>query len=293
MPLPDEDETVGGTRRVPRQNHPFDQRVGIALQDALVVESAGVAFLAVAEHVFRRGGARRQEAPLHPRGKRGAPSSSQARRLDLLQHLPGLHGFQRPVQRRVSVVGHVLKDVVGVYIARVAKYHPFLEAHALRLVQARHIGRRPVFAGPVAAPGVRPFGDRLASGNVPLDDLPSAFRGDVRIEHPRSTGECHVHDRLGVAESQGAYLACRGVNARFLNGLQHSVVYRVRTRRLAGRAVSHAHPRSVAVNQARPARQGLRPQLFERYRHDASSCRPAVRASRPRGSRPPVTRHPP
>ena len=49
------DIAVGGAGGVTGQNHPFDQGVGVALQNALVVVGAGVALLAVAQDVLDGG----------------------------------------------------------------------------------------------------------------------------------------------------------------------------------------------------------------------------------------------
>ena len=135
----DEHEAVGCVRGVPGEGHALDQRVGVALQDALVVVRARVALLAVAEDVLGRP-APGHEAPLHARREARPAAAPEPGGLHLVYNVLAAHVVYGPGKTPVPVVGNVLVDVVGGDVARVAKGYLLLAADARQGRQVRHSG---------------------------------------------------------------------------------------------------------------------------------------------------------
>ena len=86
-----ENIAVGSAGRVAGQYHSFDQGVGVALEDSLVVVGAGVALFAVAQDVLDRGIGAGQEPPLGAGGEGCAAPPAEAGVGDLGQGLFGGH----------------------------------------------------------------------------------------------------------------------------------------------------------------------------------------------------------
>ena len=80
-------------------HHAFDDGMRIVLEDEAVLAGAGLALVAIAEHVLGLGGFLRNERPFHAGGKAGAAAAAQVRCLHLVDdrvgsHADGfLHGF--------------------------------------------------------------------------------------------------------------------------------------------------------------------------------------------------------
>ena len=91
-------------------HHAFDDGVRIVLEDQPVFAGAGLALVAVAQHVLRLGRLLGHERPLHAGGESGAAAAAQVRRLHLVDDGVRLHG-QRLLQRLVAVELEVAVEV--------------------------------------------------------------------------------------------------------------------------------------------------------------------------------------
>src|SRR5208282_1876545 len=80
----------------------FDDGVGIVLEDEAVLARAGLALIAVAEHVLGLGALLGDERPLHAGGKTGAAASAEVAGLDLVDDAVGTE-FKGLLQGLVAV----------------------------------------------------------------------------------------------------------------------------------------------------------------------------------------------
>ena len=77
-----------------REHHPFEDLVGILLDQEPVLERAGLGLVGVAEEVDGLSAAlllRRDEGPLHAAGEAGAAAAAEARGLHHVRDLRGVH----------------------------------------------------------------------------------------------------------------------------------------------------------------------------------------------------------
>ncbi len=88
----------------------FDHRVRIVLENQAVFAGAGLALVAVAQHVFRLGRLLGHERPLHPGREPGAAAAAQAGILDLVDDGVRLHG-ERLLHGLVAVELEIAVDV--------------------------------------------------------------------------------------------------------------------------------------------------------------------------------------
>src|ERR1035437_2683781 len=102
-----------------RNHHALDDGVGIVLEDKAVFAGAGLALVAVAQHVLRLRGLLGHKRPLHASGEAGAPTATQIRRLDFVDdgirpHRDGLlHGLVA-VQFEIAVeIGRTHAEALG------------------------------------------------------------------------------------------------------------------------------------------------------------------------------------
>ena len=77
--VPNEDVAEGGAGGVASEDGPFEEGVRVALQDAFVVEGAGVALFAVDQDVLDVARSPREEAPFDGGGEGGAAPAAEAR----------------------------------------------------------------------------------------------------------------------------------------------------------------------------------------------------------------------
>ncbi len=92
---------VGADREGP-DDHPLDDRVGIPFQDRPVHEGPGIAFIGVADHVLGLALGLPAGLPLASRRESAAAAPAQARVLDLLDDLFGIHRRQGLGHRLVA-----------------------------------------------------------------------------------------------------------------------------------------------------------------------------------------------
>ena len=105
---------LGGPDGVSADGHALEHSVGITLKHGAIHESAGVAFVTVADEVLdpvgRGGGG--GEAPLEAGGETGSAPAAQAGLGDLLHDLRGRHLREDLVQGLVAVGFKVVVDVL-------------------------------------------------------------------------------------------------------------------------------------------------------------------------------------
>ena len=83
---------AGRAHRQSCDDDAFDDGVRIVLEDQAVFAGAGLAFVAVAENIFRFGRLLGHERPLHARGESRAAASAEGGVLDLVDDGVRLHG---------------------------------------------------------------------------------------------------------------------------------------------------------------------------------------------------------
>jgi len=115
------DIPLTGANRVGGNDHAFDDRVRIAFQHAPVHESAGVAFVRVADNIFDIAGSLTGEAPLETGGEASAAPAAQLGIQHDLNDLFRAHLGQYFAKRLVTVIGNVVFDIAGINHANVAQ----------------------------------------------------------------------------------------------------------------------------------------------------------------------------
>ena len=91
-------------------HHALDHRVRIVLENQAVFAGAGLALVAVAEHVFRLGRLLGYKRPLHAGGESRAAAAAQTGILDLVNDGVGLHG-ERLLHGLVAVEFEIAVDI--------------------------------------------------------------------------------------------------------------------------------------------------------------------------------------
>ena len=100
--------------------------MGVALHDGAVHERAGVALVAVADHILLALGLAADAVPLSARGKARAAAAAQAGIEDLTADVLVGHLKERLFESGVAVVGKVFVNVLGVRRAAVFQHHALL-----------------------------------------------------------------------------------------------------------------------------------------------------------------------
>ena len=123
-----------------RDGHAFNHAMRIAFQNAAIHERAGVAFVAVADHVFQVAAGLGHRAPLQAGGIAAAAAPAQSAFGDLLDHAVGRHLGERRQQRLVAVARDVVVDLFRIDVAGVLEHHVHLLVEVLAQValQLRH-----------------------------------------------------------------------------------------------------------------------------------------------------------
>src|SRR5262249_15589352 len=88
--------------RVAADGAPFDQQVGIALHEHVVLERARLALVGVAADVLRPGGVLEDELPFEPGWKSGAAAATQTGGFHTLDHVVRPHGRHGRAERLVA-----------------------------------------------------------------------------------------------------------------------------------------------------------------------------------------------
>ncbi len=103
-------------------DHAFDDAVGIALHDAAVHESAGVALIAVADNVFFAFGLLAGHVPFHAGGEAAAAAAPQARIEHFAAQLLGRHVKNRLSGGEVAAACDIFVRILGVDDAAVFQH---------------------------------------------------------------------------------------------------------------------------------------------------------------------------
>jgi len=178
----DVDESLRGADGLGPDDHPFEDGVGVGLEDGAVHKGARVPFVAVADDVLRRPRLLGAGRPLLARGEARPAAAPQSRGGDLGQDRFGGHLGQGLAQRFVAVEGDVLFDLLRVDPAAVAEDDEPLVLEELNVPHLRD--------GLVLGRGdVHQLLDRPALEQVLFDekgdilDLEELVEDTVRLDH--------------------------------------------------------------------------------------------------------------
>jgi len=161
---------AGGERG---DHHALDDRMGVALHDGAVHERAGVALVAVADHILLALGLAADAVPLSARGKARAAAAAQSGIEDLTADVLVGHLKERLFKGGVAVVGKVFVNVLGVRRAAVFQHHALLLGVKGDLI---------VLGVPHAIELIEQALDRLAAEDGPFNDLIAVLEPDVRVK---------------------------------------------------------------------------------------------------------------
>ena len=218
---------AGGERG---DHHALDDRMGVALHDGAVHERAGVALVAVADHILLALGLAADAVPLSARGKARAAAAGIE---DLTADVLVGHLKERLFESGVAVVGKVFVNVLGVRRAAVFQHHALLLGVKGDLV---------VLGVPHAIELIEQALDRLAAEDGPFNDLVAVLKPDVRVKEALRLNlkqRPHFAEALfevdGVVSALAAQRDARFQPALFTLGLQ-VVVDLQRAARNAARA---------------------------------------------------------
>ena len=120
------DEPFARANRVSRDRHSLDHAMRIALHHAAIHERAGVAFVAVADHIFHVARGLGYCAPLQSRGIPAAAAPAQSALRDAMNHAVGRHLCQHCQKRLVAIAGDVVVNLLRVDVARILQHNPHL-----------------------------------------------------------------------------------------------------------------------------------------------------------------------
>src|ERR1035438_9922256 len=118
---PDVDNALSRTHRVSANDHPLQQRMGIAFDFIAVHIGAGIALVGVADEIFRVRFRLSQELPFIAGEKAGAATSTQPGRFDLFDHAFRASIDQYLVECLVTTDGDILLDVFGIDQSAIAQ----------------------------------------------------------------------------------------------------------------------------------------------------------------------------
>ena len=175
-------------------HHALDHAVGVALHNALIHESAGVALVAVAHDVLHIGHIAPHALPLAPGREASAASSAEARVRDLRADLRVGHLKQRLLQCLIAAQRQIFLQILGVGLPGVLQDQPLLVliegnivavliAHAVLLIEQAL--------------------DDLAAEDGLVDDLVAVLRVDMGVEYVQ---RLDIHQRADLAEAVAAAL---------------------------------------------------------------------------------------
>ena len=200
MAMANEDVTPVGVASVARDGDALDDRGGIALEDAAIIEGAGVSLLAVAKDVLVGIRITGQEPPLDAGRERRTTSTTEAGCSNLAESVFGRHLGEGFVQGRVPTVGDVLVEIGRIYVAGVAQGDTLLQSHHRVVCKVRDAWRR-LGVVPKVANGV--FGQGRPTGHMLTHDAVCQFRSGPTVKHPGAIGHLHVQQRLGETQAKG------------------------------------------------------------------------------------------
>src|SRR5208337_4373418 len=123
--------------------------------DAAIHEGAGVALVAVADHVLHVARGFGDRAPFEAGGIAAASAAPEAAFGDAVNDAVGGHFDQRREQRLVTVAGDVVVDLLRIDVAGVLKHHAYLSVEVI-VQLALQIGHR--FAAQAGYNGLRMIG---------------------------------------------------------------------------------------------------------------------------------------
>ena len=182
---------VGGDR------HPFDHRMGIALEQGAVHERAGIPFVGIAHHVLLRPRSVSDEPPLTSSGEAGSAAAAQPGIGDHLNHLIRRHLGEDLLQCGVAVGRDVFLNVLRIDPPAV------LEDHLLLLGEERDL--LPLFHDP---PCLRRLPqqalDRPSLEEVLLHDLRGVLRLHADVEDAVRVDE-HHRPKLARSHAPGLH----------------------------------------------------------------------------------------
>src|ERR1019366_2289819 len=156
--------------------HAFEHAVGVALQNGAIHESAGVAFIGIADDVLLLFASLGHGAPLQAGGVPRAAAAAQSAALHLVDDFERRHLRNGGHQGDVAIVRNVVFDALGIDLAGVFQHDPLLT------LEEGHVG----------GAGVQAAGGGVAASIEGPNDLRGVLRGDV--------GE---HLVLGLHRDQG------------------------------------------------------------------------------------------
>ena len=248
--MPDENVAPVGVAGVTGNGDAFHDGGRVAFQDTPVVESAGVALLAVAENVLVGIRVAGQKAPLDPGWKGRPPAPPQPGGSHLAQRGLRRHLGKRLVQGGVTAVGDVLVQVGRVNVAGVPQGNAlFPGPHRMVVQMGDAVGG--LIPRAQVAEGV--FGDGPPAGNMLRHDALRQFGGNIAVENARAAGQLHIQQRLGETQPQRADFrhigGCAAPRQRIPDGGDDFKP----AGRFAGQPGADAHPGPVAGGKQLPA----------------------------------------
>lgn len=221
------------------------------------------------------------------------PPTAQARGLDRVYDLLGVHRGQNLCQRGIPAAGQVFIHIVRIDKAAVSKSDLHLAGVEGDLFKRGHLGQpvelglhRPVKSRQKLVPPEaheRPLRVQVAFGNA-LYEFARAFGGHPPVKDPRQPRNQHVNHRLGLAQAHAAGLPDGIVQPSFgylvFEGL-HDILGPVCQ---AAGAEAHADAYLVGVKAlARLLLSGRK--VFSRYFHAMPSPKCSGRSGRTRARR--------
>ena len=112
--------------RVGRDEHPFENQVGVSFEHASIHEGAGVSLIRITDDVFHVAPRAAGETPFLSRGKARAAAASQSRLFNLVDHPFGGHRKEDLAQCGIPAAGHIVPDLRRIDPAVVAEDLPHL-----------------------------------------------------------------------------------------------------------------------------------------------------------------------
>ena len=135
------DEALARAHRVGRNRHAFNHAMRIAFHHAAIHECAGVALVAVADHVLQVAGGLGHRAPLQAGRIAAAAAPAQSALGDAMDHAVGRHLGQHRQQRLVAVARNVVVDLFRIDVAGILEHHAHLLVEVLVQI-ALQLGHR-------------------------------------------------------------------------------------------------------------------------------------------------------
>jgi len=181
------DVAVMGADGLGGDDHAFEDRMGIRLQDAAIHESAGIALVGVAEDVFDVAGGGGGEFPFQARGEAGPAAAAKAGIEDFFHDLVGGHLRQGLGHPLIAVPGDVFLDPFRIDEPPVAEDPQLLEGEEGNLLHGGNDSFRRRF--PIEESFEHPSFHQM---------LFHKFRDVFRLDG-------HVNDAFGIDDHDGAH----------------------------------------------------------------------------------------